>query len=319
MVAANNISTLTQSIRNEALRLGFMACGFSKIRELKEVESHYNHWISSGYHASMAYMERNTEKRLNPALLVENSKSVISLLFNYYTPDAFIKSPVNIARYAYGEDYHDVVKDKLKKLDVYIRSICDQVEQRFFIDSAPVLERVWAQQSGLGWIGKNTCLISRRHGSFFFIAEIITSLELEYDEPITDYCGTCNKCVDACPTQAILPGKLIDSNKCISYQTIENREEIPGSLNGKFNKYIFGCDICQDVCPWNSRSQPHSEPLFGLRNPINEFSADDWKLLDIDRFNAVFNKTAVKRTKFEGLKRNILFLENDLDHLDNLV
>jgi epoxyqueuosine reductase len=304
---SDNISELTESIRTEAIRLGFLECGFAKARKLNEIETRYNQWISSGYHASMDYLERNTEKRLNPSLLVENSKTVISLLYNYYTDDQFVEAPYKISRYAYGADYHEVIKAKLKQLDAFIRFQDTTVEQRYFVDSAPVLERAWAQQCGLGWIGKNSCFISRNHGSFFFIAEIITSLELSYDNPIRDYCGTCNKCREACPTQAIKPGRIIDSNLCISYQTIENKGEIPDTLKGKFRGYIFGCDICQDACPWNKKPKAHEEPLFNLPFNIKNLSREEWQNMDLEKFSVLFGKSAVKRTKYQGLMRNILF------------
>lgn len=259
----------------------------------------------------MEYMERNVEKRLNPIFLVENCKSVISLLYNYYTTDKLSPSGYKISKYAYGIDYHFVIKEKLRELESVLKSLDETIQIRYFVDSAPVFERFWAQQSGLGWIGKNTCLISRRHGSFFFIAEVISSLELEYDEPAADYCATCTKCIDACPTNAILPGKLIDSNKCISYQTIENKGEIDPQLKGKFNNYIFGCDICQDVCPWNRKAVSHQEPKFNLNTHLKELSSDDWHNLSQEKFNTIFGKSAVKRTKYSGLMRNIEFLRDE--------
>jgi epoxyqueuosine reductase len=300
---------LTQNIRNEALRLGFADCGFSKVSELTELTDIYNNWTNNNYHATMTYMERNVEKRLNPALLVENAKTVISLLYNYFTNEK-PGGKYKISRYAYGTDYHDVIKAKLKVLDTFIKTVAGEVNQRYFVDSAPVLERAWAQKSGLGWIGKNTCLISRKHGSFVFIAEIITSLELDYDEPLKDYCGDCHICIDACPTDAIKNNRLIDSNKCISFQTIENREEIDNTLKGKFNNYVFGCDICQEVCPWNKKAHPHNEPLFHLRDEINQLTKDKWEKMDENEFQRIFRKSAVKRTKFNGLKRNIAFVKN---------
>lgn len=312
MEAGTHIRELTDSIRVEALRLGFLECGFSEVRDLEELKPVYSSWLDKGYHATMGYMERNVDKRLNPALLVENSKSVISLLYNYYTPGQFQKAPYKISRYAYGNDYHDVIRDKLNQLGSFIRQIAGEVEQRGFVDSAPVMERHWAQQSGLGWIGKNTCLISRKHGSFMFIAEIITSLQLRYDEPINDYCGNCTKCVDACPTSAITPFRLIDSNKCISYQTIENKGEISPLLTGKFENYIFGCDICQEVCPWNKKSVAHNEPLFALKPQIAKMSKESWDNLDEDQFRIIFKNSPVKRTKYAGLMRNIAFSESKI-------
>jgi epoxyqueuosine reductase len=315
LTKSNNISELTSAIRSEAIRLGFLDCGFSKVRELEEIKPIYTGWLSSGFNASMEYMERNIDKRLNPALLVENSKTVISLLYNYYAKDQFAGAPYKISRYAYGADYHDVIKEKLKQLDTFIRTQVGNVDQRYFVDSAPVFEKAWAQQSGLGWIGKNSCLLSRKHGSFFFISEIITSLDLQFDEPVKDYCGTCNKCIEACPTIAIKPGRIIDSNKCISYQTIENKGEIPDTLKGKFKGFVFGCDICQDVCPWNNKAGIHNEPLFILKKEIKNLTPWQWENLDEVTFRELFRKSAIKRVKFFGLSRNISFQIDDLNHL----
>lgn len=304
----NHIELLTNEIRDEALRLGFAACGFARVKHLEGYQDKYQQWIDKGYHATMSYMERNMEKRLHPGELVEGAKTVISLLYNYYTPDQLGQSTYKISRYAYGTDYHEVIKDKLNALDAYIRSHTEPVIQRSFVDSAPVLERAWAQESGLGWIGKNTCLISRRHGSFLFISEIITSLELSYDEPLNDYCGSCRKCIDACPTQAIVGGRLIDSNKCISFQTIENREDIPDHLAGKFSNYVFGCDICQEVCPWNTKAHPHSEPLFHLRDELRDLAPEQWENMEEIDYQRIFRKSAIKRAKFHGIKRNVYFV-----------
>lgn len=305
-----HIESLTNEIRAEAQRLGFAACGFARVRPLEELQHNYQHWIDNGYHASMSYMERNVEKRIDPGLLVDSAKTVISLLYNYYTPDQLSQTTYKISRYAYGTDYHEVIKDKLNALDAFIRFRSGDVVQRSFVDSAPVLERAWAQESGLGWIGKNTCLISRRHGSFLFISEIITSLELGYDEPLNDYCGSCRKCIDACPTEAIKDGRLIDSNKCISYQTIENRGGIPDGLAGKFNQYVFGCDICQEVCPWNTKAHPHNEPLFHLRDEIRDLTPEQWENMTEDNYQRIFRKSAIKRTKFSGISRNIAFIKD---------
>ncbi|MDP4209488.1 MAG: tRNA epoxyqueuosine(34) reductase QueG [Bacteroidota bacterium] len=302
---------LTSIIRREAFRLGFLDCGFSRVKPLLEIENSYHAWLAKGYHAGMDYMARNNDKRLDPSLLVPGAKSVISLLYNYY-PSQEISSPLIVAKYAYGEDYHDVVKGKLFQLDAFIRISNDDAEQRCFVDSAPVLERFWAQNSGLGWMGKNSCLISRKHGSFFFIAEIITSLELQYDEPFArDYCGTCQRCIEACPTGAITPNRTVDSNRCISYQTIENKSEIPTELEGKFQNRIFGCDICQDVCPWNRKVKPHSEPSFLPNEKLRSMTSADWQNLDKDTFRQLFRKSAVKRAKYAGLKRNIDFVKGD--------
>jgi epoxyqueuosine reductase len=297
---------LTQAISREAIRLGFLECGFSKVRKVTECEEPYQQWLENGYQASMGYMERNIEKRLDPALLVEGAKTVVSLLYNYFTTDSLSGSPLKIAKYAFGDDYHDVVKAKLRELESYIQSLAGPAVMRSFVDSAPVLERFWAQNAGLGWIGRNSCLVSRRHGSFFFLAEIITSLELTptREEP-KDYCGTCRRCLEACPTQAITENRTVDSNRCISYHTIENRGEIPNDLASKFQNYIFGCDICQDVCPWTKNSHPHQEPAFALNKDLQNLSLNDWKNMEEENFRKLFRKSAVKRAKFVGIKRNI--------------
>jgi epoxyqueuosine reductase len=306
----SHIQKLTDLIRVEALKLGFLDCGFSQVRTLCEVEEHYRQWLRNNYHASMSYLERNLEKRLNPGLLVENSKSVISLLYNYYTPDAFSDQEYKISKYAYGDDYHDVIRERLNSLDKYIRQIAENVEQRCFVDSAPVFERQWAMNSGLGWIGKNTCLITKKQGSFVFIAEIITNLELKYNAPVKDYCGSCSKCIEACPTGAILPDRTINSHKCISYITIENKEAIPNYFKNRIKNFIFGCDICQDVCPWNKKSVQHNEPLFILNKRLSDFKKVDWKVLNEGEFKELFRKSAVKRTKYSGLVRNINFIDD---------
>lgn len=296
-----------QRIRQEAIRLGFIDCGFSKIHAIPEHEERYHNWLRQGYHASMEYMERNADKRVHPDLLVEGANTVISLLYNYYTPEKLEGSPLKIAKYAYGQDYHDVVKDKLRKLDQFIREEFNGVEQRCFVDSAPVLERAWAQHSGLGWIGKNSCLISRKFGSFFFIGEIITTLDIGNEKvSVKDYCGSCQRCIDACPTQAITMNRSIDSNRCISFHTIENRDEdFPAHITDKLSGNIFGCDICQDVCPWNKNSSPHNEPLFELKETLRSMSLVDWQTLSQEKYVQLFKGSAVKRAKYIGLQRNI--------------
>jgi len=306
-------SILSDKIQEEAQKLGFLECGFSSVRVLTAHEKKYQQWIENGHNASMDYMTRNTDKRINPGLLVENAQTVISLLYNYYSSEKLEGSPLKVARYAYGQDYHDVIKDKLRLLDQFIRELAGNVNQRCFVDSAPVLERAWAQNSGLGWIGKNSCLISRKHGSFFFIAEIITSLKVDFEESfVKDYCGSCNKCIDACPTQAITADRTINSNVCISYQTIENRGNIPAELQGKLEYNIFGCDICQDVCPWNRKSSPNSEPLFALKEELKYMKLEDWKDLDEIKYQKLFKGSAVKRTKYFGLKRNVAAASSDV-------
>jgi epoxyqueuosine reductase len=304
---------ITDRIRQEAGRLGFLDCGFSEVRHLTEHERPYYDWLARGLHADMGYMERNVEKRFDPTQLVEGAKTVITLLYNYFSRDSLEGSPLKISKYAYGTDYHFVVKEKLRLLDQFIRDIAGEATQRYFVDSAPVLERAWAQNSGLGWIGKNSCLISRKYGSFFFIAEIITSLQLGSTHlPIKDYCASCRKCIDSCPTQAITEHRTINSNRCISYQTIENKGKIPPELNGKFQNYIFGCDICQDVCPWNKKADPHTEPLFGLKTPLRQITLAEWINLDEKKYQELFHKSAVKRSKLSGLKKNIEYLAKNI-------
>ncbi len=308
MELSRDKSEISELIRKEAFRLGFSDIGFSNARFASECEKPLNDWLGNGHHAGMDYMARNFDKRLNPALLVEGATSVVSLLYNYYSTESLTGAPYKIAKYAYGEDYHDVIKVKLRELSHYINENFGEQTQRSFIDSAPVMERFWAQNSGLGWIGKNSCLISRKHGSFLFIAEIITSLELEYDVPLNEYCGTCRKCIDSCPTHAISETRTVNSHQCISYQTIENHAEIPSELKGKFADNIFGCDICQDVCPWNKKAHVHSEPLFSLKKEVQEMTKEGWNNLDEANFRSIFKKSAVKRTKFKGLQRNIRFV-----------
>ena len=258
----------------------------------------------------MQYLENYFGKRLDPALLVPGAKSVVSLLYNYYPKeDLTANSGYKVARYAYGEDYHFVVKEKLKTLMEEIRDTIGHVEGRAFVDSAPVMERVWAKKSGLGWIGKNSLLLNREAGSYFFLAELIIDLELEYDGPVKDYCGTCTACMDACPTDAISDPYVVDGSKCISYFTIELKEEIPSEVKGKFGNWIFGCDICQEVCPWNRFAKPHGESRFDPPEELKNFTSNDWKDLTEEVFSNVFKNSPLKRTKYEGIKRNIRFLE----------
>jgi epoxyqueuosine reductase len=257
----------------------------------------------------MSYLENHFDKRLDPTLLVPGAKSVISLMYNYYPKQDLAKGTnFKIAKYAYGEDYHFVVKDKLKTLVDRLGDKVGEVNGRAFVDSAPVMERSWAAKSGVGWVGKNSLLLNRNAGSFFFLAELIIDLELEYDGPIQDYCGTCTACMDACPTEAIPEPYVVDGSKCISYFTIELNEEIPQSVKGKFDNWIFGCDICQDVCPWNRFATPHQESRFEPADALEEMTPGDWQDLSKEVFNKVFKKSAVKRTGFKGLKRNINFV-----------
>ncbi len=299
----------TNFIKSEAKRLGFMSCGISKAGFLEEEAPRLENWLNKNHQGEMAYMENHFEKRLNPKLLVEDSKSVISLLLNYFPSETQNKESFKISKYSYGQDYHFVIKKKLNELLNSIKTEIGEVYGRAFVDSAPVLDKAWGAKSGLGWIGKNSNLITKKVGSFYFIAELIIDLELEYDFATTDHCGTCNACIDACPTEAIVAPYVVDGSKCISYFTIELKENIPIEMKGKFNDWAFGCDICQDVCPWNKFSKPHSEPLFNPNNEILNFSKKDWIEITLETFNKVFKNSAVKRTKIDGFKRNILFLE----------
>ena len=300
----------TQLIKAEAHRLGFSFVGFSKADFLEEEAPRLEKWLKDKHHGEMSYMENNFDKRLDPRLLVEGSKSVISLLYNYHSNQIQSDSSApKISTYAYGEDYHFVVKRKLKSLLYFIQEKIGEVDARVFVDSAPVLDRAWAKKAGLGWVGKNANLINKNQGSYFFIAEVILDLDLSYDSPIQDYCGTCTKCIDACPTGAIIQPYVVDGSKCISYFTIELKEAIPQEVKGKMDNWMFGCDICQQVCPWNSFSLQHNEPAFNPHPDLLSMSKGDWEDLQEDMFKELFRKSAVKRTKFEGLKRNITFLK----------
>lgn len=267
-------------------------------------------WLKENRHGAMGYMENHFDKRLDPTKLVPGSKSVISLLLNYYNPDLQSDPDApKISKYAYGRDYHLVIKDKLKELLAYIRDEIGEVSGRAFVDSAPVLDKAWAAKSGLGWIGKHSNLLTQKVGSYYFIAELILDLELEYDHPVTDHCGECTACIDACPTEAIIEPYVVDGSKCISYLTIELKENIPTEFKGKMDNWMFGCDVCQDVCPWNRFSKAHSEPLFDPHPDLLSMTSDEWEELTHEVFSDLFRKSAVKRTKFEGLKRNIKFLK----------
>lgn len=296
----------TQFIKQKATELGFSFCGISKAEFLEEEAPRLEKWLSNNMHGKMQYMENHFEKRLDPTKLVEGSKSVISLMYNYFPEKEQRKDSFNISKYAYGQDYHFIIKDKLKTFLQLLFDEIGEINARVFTDSAPILERAWAKKSGLGWIGKNTMLINKKQGSFFFLAEIILDVELQYDTPIKDYCGTCTACIDACPTDAISPNNVIDGSKCISYFTIELKDELlPKEYTKNFNDWIFGCDICQDVCPWNRFSSPHQEPLFNPDSRLLNYSKKEWEEITQDVFNEIFRKSAVKRTKFSGLKRNI--------------
>lgn len=300
----------TQWIKEEALRLGFDSIGVSKAEFLENEASRLESWLKSGFHGQMSYMENHFDKRLDPTLLVPGAQSVISLAYNYFPKEFQREDSYKLSKYAYGEDYHLVVKDKLRDLVSSMQERLGSFHARVFTDSAPIMERSWAQRSGLGWIGKHSLLISKSKGSYFFLAEIITDLELESDVPFsTDHCGTCTRCVDACPTEAIIPDKTVDASKCISYLTIELKDEIPVEFRGKFEEWMFGCDICLDVCPWNRFSLPHSEPRFEPRSEILEYSKKDWEEITEDLFKDLFANSAVERTKFSGLKRNLNFIK----------
>lgn len=298
-------------IKATAAERGFSFCGISKAEFLEEEAPLLEEWLKRGYQGSMGYLENHFDKRLDPTLLVPGAKSVISLVYNYY-PDKDLgeghPNDLKIAKYAYGEDYHFVIKDKLKTLLQKIQEEIGEVSGRAFVDSAPVHERAWAKKSGLGWIGKNSLLLNRSMGSFFFLAELIIDLELEYDGPIKDYCGSCTACMDACPTGAIPEPYVVNGSQCISYFTIELKEEIPQDVKGKFENWIFGCDICQDVCPWNRFSKPHNEARFQPHPDLEKMKLKDWKEITNEVFEKLFRKAAVKRTKLNGLTRNISFV-----------
>jgi len=295
-------------IKSEALRLGFLSCGISKSGFLEEEAPRLERWLNQHHHGQMSYMENHFDKRLNPNLLVEDAKSVISLLLNYYPSEFQNEESFKISKYAYGQDYHFVIKEKLTALLHSIQENIGEVSGRAFVDSAPVLDKAWAAKSGLGWIGKNSNLITKSVGSFYFVAELIIDLDLEYDHATTDHCGTCTACIDACPTEAIVAPYVVDGSKCISYFTIELKENIPSEMKGKFNDWAFGCDVCQDVCPWNKFSKPHNEPLFNPHPDLLSMTKKDWEEITEETFKKVFKNSAVKRTKLDGLKRNIDFL-----------
>lgn len=303
------ISTI---IKEKANSLGFSACAILPVSFLADAEIPFKNWIANKMHGEMGYMERNLEKRLNPELLVKNAKTIVLVLFNYFPAETqHDKTAPVLSKYAYGTDYHFVLKDKLKHLFKFIQDEIKPCSGRPFVDSAPILERAWAKKAGLGWIGKNSNLISPEHGSFFFIGELILDIELPYDtpKPIRDHCGKCTKCIDACPTKAIVADRVVDARLCISYQTIELRGELDEKLKGKFNNRIFGCDICQDVCPWNLKSEPHNEPAFYPHPKLLQLKKEDWNNIERPLFNELFKNTAVKRTGFKGLLRNLKFID----------
>ncbi len=305
-----NKAKYSQQIKTEAKHLGFLSCGFSQAEFLEQEAPRLEKWLKNQMHGEMHYMENHFDKRLDPTKLVEGSKSVISLLLNYFpTQNQKDETAPKISKYAYGTDYHFVIKNKLKSLLNFIQDEIGDVHGRAFVDSAPVLDKAWAARSGLGWIGKNSNLLTQQVGSFYFIAELIIDLELEYDSPTTDHCGSCTACIDACPTQAITEPYVVDGSKCISYFTIELKDNIPPEFKGKFENWMFGCDVCQDVCPWNRFSKPHGEPLFNPHPELLTMSKNDWEEITEDVFSRLFKNSAVKRTKYSGLKKNINFLK----------
>ena len=302
-------SRYTSFIKAEAKRLGFLSCGISKAGFLEEEAPRLELWLNKQMNGQMSYMENHFDKRLNPTLLVDDAKSVVSLLLNYFPSEFQNEDSYKISKYAYGQDYHFVIKEKLKELLHSIQDTIGAVSGRAFVDSAPVLDKAWAAKSGLGWIGKNSNLLTQKLGSFYFIAELIIDLELDYDTPTTDHCGTCTACIDACPTQAIVAPYVVDGSKCISYFTIELKENIPPEMKGKLDDWAFGCDVCQDVCPWNRFSKAHNEPLFNPNKELLSMSKKDWLEITEETFKTVFKNSPLKRTKYSGISRNIEFLK----------
>ncbi|TDY10669.1 tRNA epoxyqueuosine(34) reductase QueG [Meridianimaribacter flavus] len=303
-------SKYTKLIKEESKRLGFLSCGISRAEFLEAEAPRLEKWLNANMHGEMRYMENHFDKRLDPTKLVDGSKSVVSLLLNYFPSQTQNTESYKLSKYAYGTDYHFVIKDKLKQLLQFIQDEIGEVSGRAFVDSAPVLDKAWAAKSGLGWIGKHSNLLTQKVGSFYFIAELIIDLELDYDSPTTDHCGSCTACIDACPTEAIVKPYVVDGSKCISYLTIELKDNIPSDFKNKTDDWMFGCDVCQDVCPWNRFSKPHNEPLFNPHPELLEMTKKDWDEITEDTFKKVFKKSAVKRTKFSGLTRNIKFLKD---------
>lgn len=306
-----NAAEHTRLVKSFATRLGFDYCGIAKAVRLDEDARRLEQWLNKGFHGQMGYMENHFDLRVDPTRLVPGARSVITLLLNYYPAEQQQPDVPGIAKYAYGQDYHEVIRGKLRTFQHMILEEIGEVNGRGFVDSAPVLERSWAQLSGLGWIGKNGNLLHPKSGSFFFIATLIVDLALVYDDPMArDYCGTCTRCIDACPTEAILPGKVVDGSKCISYFTIELKDLlIPSEMEGKFKNWMFGCDTCQDVCPWNRFSKPTAEPSFQPLPGILNFSTAEWELLTEDTFKEVFRESPLKRAKWKGIRRNLKFIQ----------
>jgi len=302
----------TQLLKAKAAELGFDYCGVAKAEFLEAEAPRLETWLNRQMHGQMSYMANHFDKRLDPCLLVEGARSVVTVLLNYYPEKTLREGPddYKISKYAYGTDYHFVIKDKLKDLMAYLHEAIGEVGGRVFVDSAPVMDKAWAQRSGAGWIGKHSNLLNRNMGSFFFIGELILDLELEPDGPVKDYCGTCTRCLDACPTGAIVEPYVVDGSRCISYFTIELKEAIPQEVKGQFENWVFGCDICQDVCPWNRFPRPHRTPEFNPHPDLETMTKQDWEEITEDVFREIFRRSAVKRTKLEGLKRNIGFVKD---------
>lgn len=310
----NKLQENTSFIKKTAARLGFDYCGIAMAQRLDDDAARLERWLQKGMQGSMQYMEKYFELRIDPAKLVPGAKSVITLLKNYYPAQQQAKDTPKISKYAFGKDYHEVIRDQLNELIASIKDSVGEINGRGFVDSAPVLERTWAQRSGLGWVGKNGNLINKQSGSFYFIATLITDLELQYDDAYSkDFCGTCTKCIDACPTDAILPGKVVDGSKCISYFTIELKEMLlPGEMKGKFDGWMFGCDTCQDVCPWNRFAKPHHEKEFAPIPEILNLPSGEWELMTIESFREIFKESPLRRSKFSGIQRNLKFIR-DID------
>jgi epoxyqueuosine reductase len=312
LATVSQASKHTEIVKQAARSLGFEFCGVAKAQKLTDDARRLENWLNKGMHGSMKYMETHFDLRIDPQKLVPGAQSVITLLINYFPSEKQNDNSPKISKYAYGKDYHDLIKNKLRVFLQTLHEKIGEVHGRGFVDSAPVLERSWAQRSGLGWIGKNGNLITKQNGSFYFIATLITDLELEYDDPFAkDYCGSCTKCIEACPTEAILPEKIVDGSKCISYFTIELKEMmIPSEMKGKFQNWIFGCDVCQDVCPWNRFSKGTDEPGFIPAREVINFSLQDWEELTEESFKKIFRDSPINRSKYAGIKRNLKFLSS---------
>lgn len=303
-----------QLLKSTAKRLGFDFCGIAKADFLEEEAPKLEEWLRRDYQGRMGYLANHFDKRLDPRKLVEGAKTVVSLVYNYFPERTLSEGTegIKLAKYAYGKDYHDVIQEKLREFLTFLREEIGDINGRCFVDSAPIMERQWAQRAGLGWIGKNSLLLNRSMGSFFFLAELVIDLEATTDFPLVkDYCGTCTACMDACPTDAIVSPGVVDGSRCISYLTIELKDAIPASFAGKMDNWVFGCDVCQDVCPWNRFSKPHQEPAFSPSSDLEALAAKDWKELTEETFKRVFSGSAVTRTKLKGIKRNLEFIGQD--------